>query len=115
MCISNITSTGRILRPAFQKWQTYFLFEIAYMYYDYVKPFGPCINHHLIVYMYSSLWSELHSPLFPLSSTLFTCLSELGSISNHGGQGELVTTTAIGKGKKRREVFVVGSVARSCR
>jgi len=44
--------------------------------------------------------SELHSPLFPLSSTLFTCLSELGSISNHGGQGELVTTTAIGKEKK---------------
>jgi hypothetical protein len=54
--------------------------------------------------MYSSLWTELHSSLFPLSSTLFTCLSELGSISNHGGQGELVTTAAIGKEKKARSV-----------
>jgi len=32
----------------FQKGQAYFLFEIACMYYDYVKPFGPCINHHSI-------------------------------------------------------------------
>jgi len=75
------------------------LLEIAYMYYDW-----PCINHHLIAHMYSSLWTELHSSLFPLSSTLFTRLSELGSISNHGGQGELVTTAAIGKEKKARSV-----------
>ena len=51
----------------------------------------------------------------PLSSTLFTCLSELGSNHGHGGSVKVNQPPPPVHHWKKRETFMVGSAARRCR